>query len=228
MAFYSITDGLRATASDVSTPGNISITDGIGGSVTVSPSQDTATYTLTLPPTNGSSSDVLTSEDTTGSMAWLPPPSFPTFNVWYFKDVKPSGTNGGSASTIAWLQRTLNTTSKPPGTGTEASLSGNSILLEQGVWWIEVYTPFSGTLNQTTTRIIETVSQNVLAYGGIPTNNSRLANIASIEALITVDSGPLSIDIEYQISESVINNLGIACGFGEPETYTLVKVTLVG
>jgi hypothetical protein len=228
MSSYTISDRLRAAASDASNPGEINITDGIGGSITVVASQDTSSYTLSLPSTNGAVSDVLTSEDDTGSMVWSPPPAIPTFNVWYFTDTRLSGINAGDAPTaFSWLQRVLNTTTKPAGTGTEAALSGSSIILDPGVWWIEAYTPFNSLGMNTGTRIIETVSQNVLAYG-LPTYSASSVETCVLSTFITVDVAPLSIDLEYQVTGSFLNNLGLACGFGEPETYTVVKVTLVG
>ena len=64
-----------------------------------------------LPDNPGNTGDVLTR--TVNGSTWTNGSSGGTSNVWILKDVKSTGTNGGTFSAGAWRTRTLNTLEKP-------------------------------------------------------------------------------------------------------------------
>ena len=224
MSNYKVSDSLLF--SDNSTPGAVTLPGSVSGSLTITVPTDVTSYTLTLPSTAGAASDVLTSTDSAGSTTWSPPPAFPTYNIWTFSEVLSSGTSAGSSPASTWTTRQLNTTTKPTGTGTEASLVANGIVLSPGIWKLEGYAPAYGTPTSNA-RLYNSTTATVLAVG-MPSQAGVYTKVNSVTVLITVTSGTETILLQQNISAAYTNNLGIATGFGEPETYAVVNVTLVG
>ena len=162
MSNYKVSDSLLF--SDNSTPGAVTLQGSVSGNLTITVPTDVISYTVTLPSTTGAVSDVLTSIDSIGSMGWSPPPAFPIYDMWTFSEVLSSGTSAGSSPASTWTTRQLNTTTKPTGTGTEASLVANGIVLSPGIWKIEGYAPAYGTPTSTA-RLYNSTTATVLAVG---------------------------------------------------------------
>lgn len=232
MSAYTISDSLKVGSIDVSTPGGISVTDGLGGVVTLRADPATTSYTLTLPADTGALGDVLTEDTGTGDTIWAPPPT-PIYAIWSVRDVRSQGTNGGTAGSIdTWLVRPLNTLTKPSGTGTEVTLSGNSIVLQDGVYWIECYVPNSNTL-EVASRIRNVTTSSNIAFGTVTATNvafGAMNTASSLKAIYTVSAGPEEIQIEqYFKNITSSNTFGLAANIPSTnEVFTTVTIQLVG
>jgi hypothetical protein len=230
MSSYKITDKLRAGAADVSNPGGVSVTDGLGGVVTLRAASGTTSYTLTLPPDTGSVGEVLTENTGTGSTIWAVPPS-PIYSIWYIRDQKGAGVNAGTAGAInTWLTRDLNTLVKPSGTGTEVTLSSNQIILQDGVYWIEAWVPSADT-QQVATRLRDVTNNINITNGSTSITNpgfGTLSTVSNVRDVHTVTGGPIAVEVQqYFKSITNPNNLGLATGITN-EIYTIVNIQLVG
>lgn len=230
MSSYKITDKLKAGAADVSTPGGVSVTDGLGGVVTLRAATGTTSYTLTLPPDTGAVGEVLTESTGTGSTIWAVPPS-PIYSMWSIRDQKSVGTNAGTAGVInTWLTRDLNTLTKPTGVGTEVTLSANQIILQDGVYWIEVWASSADT-QEVAVRLRNVTSGTLLSNGSTSITNppfGTLSTSSTARAITTVSGGPIAVEVQqYFKNITNPNTFGLATGITN-EIYTLVNIQLVG
>ena len=230
MSSYKITDKLRAGAADVSNPGGVSVSDGLGGVVTLRAATGTTSYTLTLPPDTGTSGDVLTENTGTGNTVWAVPPS-PIYSIWYIRDQKSAGTSAGTASAInTWLTRDLNTLLKPTGTGTEVTLSSNQIILQDGVYWLEAWVPSADT-QQVAARLRDVTNGTNISNGSTSLTNpafGTLSTSSNVRGIYTVSGGPVAVEVQqYYKSITNPNNFGLATGITN-EIYTTVTIQLVG
>jgi hypothetical protein len=150
------------------------------------------------------------------------------------KDVKPSGTHGGSATGGVYQTRTLNTLTDPSGIVT--SLSSNQFTLPAGEYYIEANvsaycdsgTPISmhkgkvRNITDSTDSIIGSSERIITSTSGTGTTNASF-----IRGVITISS-PKTFEIQHRTTSSGPSfGLGIANSFGEDEVYTQVKITKV-
>jgi len=233
MASYKITEKLRLGPADGSTPGGISVTDGLGGVVTLNADSATTSYTLTLPPTTGNITEVMTENTGTGDTIWAPPPS-PIFSMWTLEEKRAAGVNpipAGPAVVNTWETRSLNTIRSSAGAGAEVTLSGNSIVLATGLYWIEVYTSSYNTLDVNMRLRDITAGVNVV-NGTATTTNVLFGGAMSYDlakAIYNVTVGPVSLDVQQRFENiNSGNGYGVAASFGINEIYTVDNVQLVG
>ena len=150
--------------------------------------------------------------------------------VAYIKDVKSSGTNGGSSSATTWHTRTLNTLDDPNGIVT--SLASNQFTLAAGTYTIEVNATAGGSVNGTMSALYNTTDASYDIYGdsiywgwGGTYNSSTKVPLINT---FTITSAK-TFEIRHYTEAAQVNiGLGTASGIaGVSETYTTVKITKV-
>jgi len=136
MSSYPITNEVEVIGA-VLDAGKVSLTDGTF-STTIRPNDATTTYDLPLPPTAGTSGQVLsmTSPTVTG---WTSVSSSAPL-LWIIDQRETSGTNGGNLSGT-WVPRSLNTITSTPGAGTDVQLAvapatTDQLLIQPGDYFI--------------------------------------------------------------------------------------------
>lgn len=237
MSSYKITDKLNVGSADGVTPGGISVTDGLGGVVTLKAAAATTNYTLTLPPDTGNATEVLTENTGTGDTIWAPPPS-PIFSMWTIQYKLPAGSNpvpAGPTAVNTWEARELNTIFSSPGAGATVTLpSSTTVLLQQGVFWIEGYSSTYKTLrvnsrlrNITTNSIISRgtgTECNIVEFG---TNDMMSYSI--VKTIYTVTGAAETIELQQRY-ESIGSGVvyGTASNVGAEEVYVVLNIQLVG
>lgn len=136
MSAYPITDVVEV-AGAVLDAGKISLTDGTF-STTIRPSDSTTTYDLPLPPSTGTTGQVLTMTSPTET-GWVTVGGSST-EIWIIEDRRASGTDGGSLSGT-WGPRILNTITSSPSAGTDVQLAvapagANQLLIQPGDYFV--------------------------------------------------------------------------------------------
>lgn len=146
-----------------------------------------------------------------------------TPEIAIFKDVKPSGTNGGSAVAGSYQTRDLNT---HEGLKTFASLDSNQITLEKGKYLIEASSLTFAVLDSKC-KIYNVTDSEDLIVGMIARPNSAGEGNSSLNSLtgeITINK-TTTIDLRIRTRTTrVIVGLGNASIFGDDEVYSTVKI----
>jgi hypothetical protein len=155
----------------------------------------------------------------------LPLLSVPVPLTAYLKDVKPSGTAGGTATAGSYQTRTLNTVE---GDSSIVSLSANQFTLGPGVYEIEASAPaYYCSRHKIKLRNI-TDSSDALIGGVALTENTTAAGSTSdsiIRGRITLTS-PKTFEIQHRVQTTrATNGFGDNTSFGDSEVYTQVKIT---
>lgn len=154
----------------------------------------------------------------------LPLLAVPTPLVAYLKDVKPSGTAGGTFTSGAWRTRTLNTVE---GDSSIVSLSANQFTLAAGKYEIEAYAPaFVVNNNKIRLRNITSSMDSIIGdnglihvVSGIPYNTgSRLTGSLNLTASNTFEIQ------HYCTATRDTDGFGPPSSFGVNEVYTIVKI----
>jgi hypothetical protein len=144
----------------------------------------------------------------------------------YLKDVKPSGTAGGTFTSGAWQTRTLNTVE---GDGSIVSLSGSQFQLGPGKYEIEASAPaFTVNRHQSKLRNITTSTDTSIGsseYSGGTVIAVTKSHIASTVVLTT--STIFEIQHRCETSRSG-DGFAVQSGFGVNELFSIVKITKVG
>ena len=138
-------------------------------------------------------------------------------------DEKSNGTDGGTFSNGAWRQRDINTEKFDP--DGIVSVSSNEITLVAGTYYIEVAAPAYGTTRHMA-KIYSISSPSQDWYGeNAFAHGSHYATTHSFVRARIVCSGARTLGIAHRCETSRDNvGFGIACSFGNPETYTIVKI----
>lgn len=146
----------------------------------------------------------------------------------YIKDVKPSGTAGGTFTSGAWQTRDLNTLEGDTGF---VSLSANQFTLQPGKYEIEASAPAHLVdSHKVKLRNITDSTDDIIGRNAHSTDSNTGADITSSELNDTVTlTATKTFEIQHrcQVSRSG-NGFGIAASFGVDEIYTQVKITKVG
>jgi hypothetical protein len=143
----------------------------------------------------------------------------------YLKDVKPSGTAGGTFTSGAWQTRTLNTVE---GDGSIVSLSGSQFQLGPGKYEIEASAPgYAVTRHQIKLFNISTSSDVTLG------NLGRSADISSQTLSLLFTNATLSSTTVFEIQHRcettrLTDGFGNASIIGSDTAFTQVKITKVG
>ena len=224
----SINDGtLEIQGANSSNPGELVMSDGTN-SITVKPSTSLASdVDFFLPNNTGSSGQILT-KTATGT-EWATSTSVNRSNIWFIKDVKTSGTDGGTFTSGSLQTRDLNTLTKPSGTGTEVQLAvspatTNQIRIEDGTYLVHVEAP--GFDVDEHKCILYNVSDSTTELVGTSVTTINTLSVPSmIDGFLTVTSGPKVYEVRHQcVVSNAGDGFGAAAGFGVSEVYTVVSI----
>jgi hypothetical protein len=141
----------------------------------------------------------------------------------YIKDVKPSGTAGGTFTAGAWQTRDLNTLS---GDTEFVSLSSNQFTLQAGKYEIESKSP-AFRVNRHQVKLRDTTNSVDALIGA-----GMLADAASSDNSLSIIEGVLEItatttyEIQHQCNTTYASaGLGVDSNFSVDSVYTQVKIT---
>lgn len=147
----------------------------------------------------------------------------PTQRIAYLKDVKASGTSGGTSTAGSWNTRDLNTVE---GDTEFVSLASNQFTLEAGKYEIEFDTVLAQP-NGAKARLYN-VTDASTAIVGLTT---RTANVddshVNPRGVGTITIGNTKVfELQYRVQTGkTTNGLGYSSNFGEDEIYSQVKIT---
>lgn len=145
--------------------------------------------------------------------------------VVYLKDVKPSGTYGGTCTSGIWQQRTLNTVEGDAGL---VSLAANRFTLQPGSYEIEASAPAFMT-NQHKVALYNVSSGAFSLLGSVGHSNSSYPSLtfSTIQGHLTLNE-PTVFELQHRCYNSSITvGFGYASSFGVDEVYSQVKITKV-
>lgn len=177
----------------------------------------TTLNTTSLTATTVSASSVTVTNTITGG--WLAAP-YPMVIV---QDEKSSGTNGGTFTSGAWQQRTLNTESTNTITG--ASLSSNQITLPSGTYYARWTAP-AYTCDEHQTRFVSTPTATITLYGTAEHTNSTvfLTTISEGSGVFSI-SGSTVFQLEHRCQTTkATDGFGDANSFGNTQVYARVEI----
>jgi microcystin-dependent protein len=148
--------------------------------------------------------------------------------VAVIKDVKASGSNGGSATQNVYATRVLNTLSDPHGVVT--SLSSNQFTLQAGTYLIRAMAPayLAGghrlrirNITDSTTEATGATSYHVALSG---TGDTVVQN-AQVSGIITI-SGTKAFELQHYTTDASIDvtDFGIPMSTGESEVFSTVEI----
>ena len=155
--------------------------------------------------------------------------AIPTPKTAYIKDVKASGTNGGTFTSGAWQTRDLNTLEGDTGF---VSLSGNQFTLQPGKYEIEVSAPAFSVARHKAKLVRDPSGTPVDAIVG----SSELANAAGnqhttssvIKGSITLTTSSVY-EVQHQCETTrATNGFGQSTSFGVDEVFTQISIKKVG
>lgn len=141
----------------------------------------------------------------------------------FLKDVKASGTDGGTFTSGAWQTRDLNTVENPQ---SWLSLSSNQFTLQPGTYEIEAFAPASGTgYHKAKLRNITDSTDVIIGESswadGTSSSSSIVCGVFTIIAQKTFE-------IQHRATGTqVTNGFGGASSFSVNEVYTQVKLRKV-
>lgn len=143
----------------------------------------------------------------------------------YLKDVKPSGTAGGTFTAGAWQTRTLNTLEGDTGFVT---LSGNQFTLAAGKYEIEASAPAYIT-DVSQLKLVNASLSTDLIIGSTIRLNITTSNVAVNYLVGTISlSSASTLSLQHRCSVTKASDgQGIPSGFGTPEIYAQVKITKI-
>jgi len=145
----------------------------------------------------------------------------------YVKDVKASGTYGGTFTSGAWQTRTLNTTS---GNCSFLSLSSNQITLDAGTYLIDAIAP-AYKVNSHKAKLVKdpsgTPSDEIIGSNEQIDNAVNIISHSKIVGQIVLTNSS-TFEIQHRCSTTgTTTGFGNASSMGVDEVYTQVKITKV-
>lgn len=156
----------------------------------------------------------------------LPLLAVPVPLVAYLKDVKPSGTAGGTFTAGSWQTRTLNTVE---GDSSIVSLSGNQFVLGPGRYEIEASAPaFNVSQHKTRIRNITNVSTSSVGSSEQSPPSSYTQTLSLLKTVITLTSSKVFELQHYCGSTSATLGFGVATNSGESEIYSQISIKKIG
>lgn len=139
----------------------------------------------------------------------------------YLKDVKSSGTAGGTFTSGSYQTRTLNTQEGDTGF---CSLSSNQFTLQPGTYEIEVTTPAHRVGDNKVKLANITDSIDVLGIN-LQSNATTPTSVASFLKTRVVITSAKVFEIQHRCATTeATDGFGRACSFGDNEVYTIVKI----
>lgn len=147
----------------------------------------------------------------------------------YLKDVKSSGTAGGTATSGSYQTRTLNTQEGDTGF---CSLSSNQFTLQPGTYEIEAYAPAYGSNNADTgghkikIRNITDSTDSIIGSQITPdsTTNTSTSSFSLLKGRLTITSSKV-FELQHRVTVTkATDGFGAAVTFGDSEIYSTVKI----
>lgn len=202
-------------------PGKFDLTDGTNTVVIQCPTTISSSYTFRLPPSLGAIGTALgmiNSTDTDWATVSV------GSNIWLFTDEKPSGTDGGTFASAAWLPRDLNTTTLSPSAGTDVQLAvapagANQLLIQPGTYFVFGFTQMNNN-SQFKSALWDDDASSILIIG---TSERNVANTGCDSYVIGFITITVQTVLSYRIHVAPSDPLngGKAVGIlGVPEIYT--------
>lgn len=150
---------------------------------------------------------------------WLAAP-YPMLIV---RDEKSSGTNGGTFTSGAWQQRTLNTTSTNTISG--ASLSSNQITLPAGTYYVRWSAPAYAN-DEHQSRFVSTPTATIAVYGTSEHTNSTVFLTTKSDGSGVFDIGSsTTFQLEHRCQTTrATDGFGDANTFGNTQVYAVVEI----
>jgi hypothetical protein len=133
-----------------------------------------------------------------------------------------SGTNGGTLTSGAWRTRSLNTEiTDPDGI---VSISSNAFTLQAGTYLIE-WSAVAFQVRRHRTKLRDTTNSADIGFGMsfFTDESTNASNASSGAARLTITSAT-TYELQHRSSQTESNGFGTNTGFGDPETYALVKI----
>lgn len=150
-----------------------------------------------------------------------------TTQIVYIKDVKPSGTQGGTFTQGSYLQRVLNTLENPSGY-TWVSLSSNQFTLQAGTYDFLINAPCE-SVGAAKARLQNISDASTAILGASTQSGSGTSNnpYCIVEGRVTIASAK-TFEVQHRCSQtSTGDGFGDACAFGDDEVYTMVRIQKV-
>ena len=145
----------------------------------------------------------------------------PVQKVAFLRDVKSSGTDGGTFTSGAWQTRDLNTIE---GDSEIVSLSANQFTLQAGKYVIEASAP-AWSVNYHKSKIRNITGSSDAILGSSMYTNSGATNCSTIYGTLIVNS-PTVFELQHRCSVTGANTgLGVPATFGVDEVFAQVKIT---
>ena len=145
----------------------------------------------------------------------------------YIKDVKSSGTSGGTFTSGAWRTRDLNTLE---GDTEFVSLSANQIILAPGKYEIEAsVSAYRVNLHKAKIRNITDSTDDIIGSNKYSTNVPADSDLSHSEVIGTINiTSSKTFEIQHRSSATRSNDgFGVASSFGVDEIYTTIKIKKV-
>jgi len=142
----------------------------------------------------------------------------------YIKDVKPSGTAGGTFTAGAWQTRDLNTLE---GDTEFISLSANQVTLSSGKYKISASAPcFRGSQNKIKLRNITNSTDDIIGGSSFAPNDTSFNGFSrsEMEGVIEISSNT-TFEIQHRCSSTrASDGFGIASSFSVDEIYATLVI----
>lgn len=175
-----------------------------------------------LPSNNPNPGDVYVFS--TGGGEWSFNNSQVQLETYIIKDVKSSGTNGGTFTSGAWRTRDLNTLTTFPSGGTNVTLSSNQLTISPGTYSIYSKAP-GNRIDNHQTRFRNISNNTTTLVGSSEMSDDQKVDTSSIINDIFTVSTQSVYELQHRCSRTDNNNgFGTAVGFGENEIYSIVKL----
>jgi hypothetical protein len=145
--------------------------------------------------------------------------------IAYLKDVKPSGTDGGTFNSGSYQTRTLNT---QEGDLTFCSLSSNQFTLSPGTYQVEAQS-MAYKVNRHKIKL-RNITDSIDAIIGISSDvDSTSTTVTGARLMGTlVVSSTKTFELQHRCqTSSAAAGFGIASSFGDDEIFSVVKITKV-
>lgn len=143
--------------------------------------------------------------------------------VAILKDVKSSGTAGGTFTSGSWQTRTLNTVE---GDSEIVSLSSNQFTLQRGKYIIEGMAPAQRVIRHKT-RIYDVTNsaEAIIGTSSYASNTDTGSSASDFSGVIEISS-PTTYRLEHRCETTKTSNgFGVESNFGNDEVYATVKIT---
>lgn len=147
----------------------------------------------------------------------------PTQKVAYLKDVKTSGTDGGTFTSGAWQTRDLNTVE---GDSHIVTLSANQFTLGPGEYQFNGSAPnFAGDEHKAKIRNITDGADSIIGSSELNPSAGGTVTNSTIKGRINL-SKSTTFEVQHRcVSSTATDGFGVASGLGVDEVYTQLEIT---